>query len=204
MFPDKINLVENPDIRDYIKTIRKNYIPDDRLDNYSAEEISEEIGKSKGWLSQIENGRLKSISKKDLFKIISIIQECCVEDAEFYLNNYLERVAIERQDNEVSESQSQDISQKQQLSAIFFIIRESIYSIYDSLTIDEKNKLLSILDVFNKNINSNFNTTCALLSLPLHAINSNSVNPEETKKFLFDINAAFTNYLASTLNNDIV
>lgn len=204
MFPDKINLVENPNIRDYIKTIRKDHIPEGRLDNYSAEEISVQIGKSKGWLSQIENGRLKSISKSDLFKIISLIKGCFIEDAEYYLNEYLERVAIQQPMEETNEMKSLEISQKQQLSVIFFIIRESIFSIYDSLTIDDKNRLLSTLDIFNKNINTNFNTTCALLSLPLHAVNSNAGNSEETKKFILDINAAFTNYLASTLNNDII
>lgn len=41
---------------------------------YSAEFVSEKIGKSKSWLAQIENGRTKTIRRDDFIKLISFLR----------------------------------------------------------------------------------------------------------------------------------
>lgn len=66
MLRDKILLTDQ---------IRK-FMRDERhLTGKSAELVSEEIGKSKGWLAHLENGRTKSISRDDFIKLISYLRE---------------------------------------------------------------------------------------------------------------------------------
>lgn len=203
--PEKISLINHPYIRLMIRDIRK-----ENNHKYTAEELSTKIGKSKSWLAQIENGRLNSISKSDLFSIMKEINDIFLYDnieeetisaMEYYKVEY-ERKKVQELDEQQDKLQlSKDIILKRDISKYIFIIRDSILNNFDSLNQDEKQKILTALENLNKNIKANLSLSCILLSLPIHAINCDEKNVDKTKKFISDINLAFTDYLSSTLND---
>lgn len=206
--PEKISLVSYPYIRYMIREMRK-----ENRNNYTAEELSIEIGKSKSWLAQIENGRLNSIIKSDLFSIVSKlsspllyedIEAETISAMEFYECEYQNNLNYQLYEEEGKLPLTEDTLIKRDLVKILFEIKNTIFKNYNNLTIDEKKKLLDSLNVLNKNINNNINLTYSLLVLPIHAINSNhnmDIKLMNEKKFVTEINTAFTNYLSSSLNS---
>lgn len=204
--PDKLSLIEHPYIRLMIKELRK-----ENRENYTAQELSLKIGKSKSWLAQIENGRLNSISKSDLLLIVKKLttvpiygstEEEVIFAMQYYESEY-ENIKIRELEEEQSKLPvSKEVLLKREVARIFFEIKDSLFKNFDNLNSDEKEKLLISLETLNKNVNSNLNLTATILSLPIHAINKIEKNADNTKKFVSDLNNAFTNYLSSTLNND--
>ena len=66
-------IILNDRIRNYIIDFRKNAMKSNKL--LTADYISEQIGRSKSWLSQVENGRLKSVKTNDLVNVFCLLQD---------------------------------------------------------------------------------------------------------------------------------
>ena len=69
MLPEKITLTNA--FRKYITETRVSAKEENSL--LSADYVSKQIGRSKSWLSQVENGRLKTVKKNDLINVFSFI-----------------------------------------------------------------------------------------------------------------------------------
>ena len=80
MATEKITISEQ--LRNHIIERRKEY-------EYTAAELSEKSGHSKYWLSNIESGKTKKISKKDLVSIYKVLLEYDNEDE---ILAYLEKI----------------------------------------------------------------------------------------------------------------
>ena len=56
-------------------SIRAFILSERKRTHYSAEFVSEKIGRSKSWLAQIENGRTKTINRNDFINLISFLRK---------------------------------------------------------------------------------------------------------------------------------
>ena len=65
----------------------------------TADYISEQIGRTKSWLSQVENGRLKTVKTVDLTKAFMIIKNTSYEQAYEYLNIKIGEINAELKNN---------------------------------------------------------------------------------------------------------
>ncbi|WMC93213.1 helix-turn-helix domain-containing protein [Kineothrix sp. MB12-C1] len=82
MLNEKIKLNDN--IRSFIRK--------ERIDkNLITSDLSEAIGKTQGWLSQLENGRTVNITRADFINLISKIHNIANSEAELYIENYLNK-----------------------------------------------------------------------------------------------------------------
>lgn len=82
MLNQKIKL--NNKIRSFIKKERTEK-------NLLTSELSQAIGKTQGWLSQLENGRTVNITKVDFIALISYIRKISKEEAESYIEEFLNK-----------------------------------------------------------------------------------------------------------------
>ena len=83
-------IILNDRIRDLIIDSRKSIKDQNPL--LTADYISEKIGRAKSWLSQVENGRLKSVKTSDLINVFCILKDKnkdCPEDRK-YVEEYLD------------------------------------------------------------------------------------------------------------------
>ena len=65
-------IILNDRIRKLIIDYRKSSMQQNSL--LTADFISEQIGRAKSWLSQVENGRLKSVKTQDLVNVFCLLQ----------------------------------------------------------------------------------------------------------------------------------
>ena len=86
-------IILNDAIRDSITRFRKSKMKEHP--ELTADGISEKIGRSKSWLSQVENGRLKSVKNEDFVKVY-----CVLYGADFNFKYEYDAVA-KRVDNEI-------------------------------------------------------------------------------------------------------
>lgn len=89
MREDKIILTKG--MRDHLRKLRNEK-------EIIVEDLSERIGKSKGWLAQIENGRLATIKEDDLNKILNILDYSMCE-FKTYFDNDLEEDSPDTKDD---------------------------------------------------------------------------------------------------------
>ena len=122
MLDKKIKLNDN--IRSFIRKERtdKNLITSD---------LSESIGKTQGWLSQLENGRTVNITKEDFIALISKIHNITNDEAELYIDNFLNK---EREKNPL---------QPNFKSALFKteLLKQVNHSKYKISDLEEKNSI---------------------------------------------------------------
>ena len=91
-------IVLNNEIRKFIIDNRKNAKEQNPL--LTADYISKKIGRAKSWLSQVENGRLKSVKKNDLINVFCIIKNIDKDDKisrkniEEYLDDRIQLILI--------------------------------------------------------------------------------------------------------------
>ena len=83
MLDKKIRL--NNAIRNFISEERK--FAKKNNPDMTADGISIEIGRTQSWLSQVENGRLKSVKTNDLIKVFSVIRDVDYQNAKKYLDD---------------------------------------------------------------------------------------------------------------------
>lgn len=93
MFPDKIKITD-----ELIKLI----IDTRKEHNLTAYQLSEQIGKNKSWLPNIENKRTKNISREDLILLFKDFAKEKKMDAEEFVIKYLSANATIELDNNVS------------------------------------------------------------------------------------------------------
>lgn len=93
MLPKKVTL--NKRFCEFLRDERK-------LRNMSADEVSETIGKSQGWLAQIERGRLKTIKRSDLVDLYMHISGKSKEVAIEILDDKLQFIEITEKKNLVT------------------------------------------------------------------------------------------------------
>ena len=100
MLDKKIKL--NDAIRNFISFERKSKkMSGSKL---TADYISEQIGRTKSWLSQVENGRLKTVKTVDLTKAFMIIKNTSYEQAYEYLNIKIGEINAELKNNIIDET----------------------------------------------------------------------------------------------------
>lgn len=85
MLGKKIEL--NNAIRYFICEQRKN--EKNKRPEMTADAISVKVGRTPSWLSQVENGRLKTVKSKDLVKVFCILKNCDYEKSYDYLDNQI-------------------------------------------------------------------------------------------------------------------
>lgn len=88
MLEKKIQL--NDAIRNFISDTRKSMKKINK--DMTADNISVQIGRSASWLSQIENGRLKTVKTNDLVNAFSIIKNCSYESAYMYADDKISAI----------------------------------------------------------------------------------------------------------------
>lgn len=162
----KNKIILNNRIRQFIITERK-FAQKNQNSLLTADYISEKIGRSKSWLSQVENGRLKTVKTQDLINAFCIIKG-----------------------HDISSEQSQEEIKDFLDNKIMYITQTSILGIFD----DEDNildisKMISfnrtrdflysvennILIIFNKLYSQNINDIKATLKTTMDSINSGIV-----------------------------
>lgn len=99
MLDEKIKL--NNAIRNFISDIRKS--SKQIHPELSADYISEKIGRSKSWLSQVENGRLKTVKTKDLVNAFTIINSTTYERAEEYVDDQISSINAQIKNSLITE-----------------------------------------------------------------------------------------------------
>ena len=157
MATEKITISEQ--LRNHIIERRKEY-------EYTAAELSEKSGHSKYWLSNIESGKTKKISKKDLVSIYKVLLEYDNEDE---ILAYLEKII------------NQPISNKNEHWYNLISIENQYEELMDLSDLNnELNKLL--IDIQNR-IKKEFNDSYvhgqqAILTSLLHLQRSLIANPE--------------------------
>lgn len=157
MTTEKITISEQ--LRNHIIERRKEY-------EYTAAELSEKSGHSKYWLSNIESGKTKKISKKDLVSIYKVLLEYDNEDE---ILAYLEKII------------NQPISNKNEHWYNLISIENQYEELMDLSDLNnELNKLL--IDIQNR-IKKEFNDSYvhgqqAILTSLLHLQRSLIANPE--------------------------
>lgn len=100
MLPKKIQL--NDRIRNFIIEERKSIKKQNPL--MTADYISEQIGRAKSWLSQVENGRLQSVKKEDLVNAFCFMLDHSKEYVEKYLDDQIQFINITIQHNIIDEN----------------------------------------------------------------------------------------------------
>lgn len=82
-----------PQFREYIINHRKAAM--EHNPKLTADYISVKIGRAKSWLSQVENGRLKSVKTDDLINVFCVIENC-----DIHFQEYRDNIAY-KLDNEI-------------------------------------------------------------------------------------------------------
>lgn len=82
MLDDKIVLTN--DLKQFIRITREQ-------NGFVLSDFEKKINHSPAWLSQVESNRIKSIKRKDLIDIFKFMLNKSNEDAELYIENYLNR-----------------------------------------------------------------------------------------------------------------
>lgn len=100
MLGKKIKL--NDAIRNFISFERKSRKKSNT--KLTADYISEQIGRTKSWLSQVENGRLKTVKTHDLTNAFMLIKDTSYEQAHEYLNNKIGEMEAEIANNIIDDS----------------------------------------------------------------------------------------------------
>lgn len=149
MLPAKIQL--NNRIRKFIMEERKSIKKQNPL--MTADYISEQIGRAKSWLSQIENGRLQSVKKEDLVNAFCFMLERSNEYVEKYLDDQIQYINITIQHNIIDENGNiQDFSEMLSFQQARGHIRYAIENLDEILNDVQKNPTDQIKANLNKNI----------------------------------------------------
>lgn len=149
MLPKKIQL--NNRIRKFIMDERKSIKKQNPL--MTADYISEQIGRAKSWLSQIENGRLQSVKKEDLINAFCFMLEQSKEYVEKYLDDQIQYINITIQHNIIDENgHVQDFSEMLSFQQARGHIRYAIENLDEILDEVKNNSVDQIKANLNKNI----------------------------------------------------
>ena len=68
----------------------------------AAEDISKQLGKSQAWLGQIERGKVQSINKDNLVKLLSIYTDCNEHEV-VNIENFISTGYAEKNETEITE-----------------------------------------------------------------------------------------------------
>lgn len=142
-------------LRNYIKNTRKS-------NKLRGDNLSEQIGKGKAYLSQLENGRIKTIRERMLLTVLTAVNGDDItninyKDAE---NEYIDVIAHNDYFN--SHRISNDAEKK--FGEIIEEVKLEAYSAYKSATKKEQELILSGLDHFQSLISCNPYALFSLLS----------------------------------------
>lgn len=188
---DYIILTEN--IRNTIKSERKKRkIPGIKL--------SEELGKSPGYVSHIEKGVIKKIKYEELEKLLKRILNIEGDELKNYIDNLLQ----------IKDDEQEDDDYIGQLSLFDFDLHDRYYrimrTINDNLTqiyrkVNNQEDMLKLLTNFNFNLTSmGANFMLSLIGLPFYEIGNLSL---EAKKQMFnEILDVFKKYLDNNKTNN--
>jgi len=181
-------------INKYITSI---ILEDRQKANKSGVELSKEIGKSESWCSLLENGRMKSVSSKDLINIFKILHSFTDQEAEQYIEDFLnefqkitqQKVAIYRYDEK----------NEFLLEENFTDILETIIGLFNSIYDNNSKYAFECLNQFMKNLQFDIGFILALNKIPFNILKDTD---HETRKELFDeISNVVKNYFEKYSNN---
>lgn len=152
-----------------INKIIINKIQQDRsIIGKSGSQLSTDIGKSEGWISLLENERMKTISSKDLIHIFKILKSLNDEEAEKYVLDFL---------NEAKESIKQDKTivyydenDKLQTEENFKIITNQILDFFNIVFNDNKEYAFHTLGRFMENLQSDLGFMFGIISIPFNEL----------------------------------
>ena len=127
-------------------------------------ELSAEIGKSEGWLSLLENGRIQNITSKDLMNIFKFLHSFTDEEAEQYIEDFMnetkdslkKKVAIYRYDEE-NKSSTEDGYKK---------MIEHIITVFDIIYDKNPEYAFDSIGQFMENLQFDTGFTLALNKIP--------------------------------------
>ncbi|MDF2820209.1 MAG: hypothetical protein K0R15_650 [Clostridiales bacterium] len=137
--------------------IRAFILEERRKTGLPAEIVSENIGRTKSWLSQVENGRLKNISRIDFINLISYLLKISNEEAETYIENKLNFLEENKSDiqqltffNIDDDNEAEKI--KKEFNENVNVIVQKFNLLFDN--VEDKKQALNIIKRIKSNIKS--------------------------------------------------
>lgn len=161
----------------------------------SAEYVSEQIGRSKSWLGQIENGRAKKINRIDLINLIAFLRkDTDLTKIEGYIHTYMyaitnklsppsspddEKVNLFIDNNDYSEKGSEESFEeyKDGINKIFQMIFEK--------NSNKKQTVDMMANIFSNFVEGDAGLTFSIMSLPFR--NLRRTSSAERNKFMKEL-----------------
>ena len=167
--------------------LRKDIIERRKQESLSSYELSEKSGHSKYWLSNIESGKTKKISKADLVSIYMILlntddSEDAINEIEQILN---QQIGSERKEwyelIELSDEFKDMYDEDETMEALDEYWNDKIYerisnSIF-GMSVDQKQAALTAVQNFYYSMYLNPELTLVLMNIPIYGVNKS--NTEE-------------------------
>lgn len=130
----------------------------------TANDLSISLGKPKYWLTNIEAKKTKFIAKEDLIKTICELLKKTPNEAESYIDDYLENPQTSDEPKLFRIDEDKDINYKEEIKKHIKGINEG-FEIINKSSIPEKDRA-DIFSLFNRNMHAELGFMLSLVSLP--------------------------------------
>lgn len=134
-------------------------------------ELSTYLGKSEGWCSLVENGRISTIKHKDAIKMFAVLLNASEDEAEKYIVNLItEEAADENSSNKKEKFLYENEYDTSEEDELFEKILENINEGFKFAYGKQKKRTFVYLDTLMHNMHFDLGLMLGITSLPFHEL----------------------------------